>query len=376
MGRASWKSILGFSLAFLAGIEMATRIDQAIRFGASPFGSYTYDSVLFDHDEYGPRGRPHARYEKWSLNGLGLRGPEAPPPSSATRVVAMGASETFGLYESEGNEWPRVLERELAARGGRYVVLNGALPGMSPLMQLRHLRYRLLELEPDVLIWMVHYTAFAGLDSEGIRSALEMRSPVPPPPGWLAALRPRALQKAREVLLPRLPWSIPEKIERLRSELRLTRIRESMGSKFGSMDQVSEGEQKAFEGFVTSLVQSASQVGSRVVIVFPPRLVDDRTMLLHSTTYPYVTRHWLDEAFELFPTLAARQASSVVSIADLRNVIHEGESGLMLDMVHYSDAGAARIAAGLVDCVAANRCATNPAGKLQLRSDSGAIRAE
>ena len=152
-------------MGFALSLEVVTRVDQAIRYGAPLLGVYSYDSALLEYDEYGVRGRPGGVYEKWRLNSLGLRGPEvdALPSEGTLRVVALGASETFGLYESPDSEWPRLLERELVRSGTRSEVLNGAIAGASPGVQLRHLRHRLLPLEPDVVVWVVHYASYAGL---------------------------------------------------------------------------------------------------------------------------------------------------------------------------------------------------------------------
>ena len=108
--------------------EIAARTEDFVRYDAPFWESYTIEG-LFQPSEFGRTGKPHARYAKWSLNSLGYRGPE--PVPGRINVLTFGASETFGLYESPGNEYPRQLERELDRAEERFNVVNIAIPGMS-----------------------------------------------------------------------------------------------------------------------------------------------------------------------------------------------------------------------------------------------------
>jgi lysophospholipase L1-like esterase len=377
VGNRSIRSAVGFVLAFLFALELSTRVDQAIRFDAPLFGLYTYDSALFDHDEFGIHGRPHARYEKWTLNGLGLRGPEADatPTAGRTRIVTLGASETFGLFESDGKEWPRVLERELAARGDRVEVLNGALAGMTVGAQLRHFRHRLLPLHPDVVVWVVHHAAFAGLDPARIDALADARPEPAPPPGWKAYFVPRALQKVRETLLPRLPAPIVEAIETTRIRSNVARLRSQMGDRFGSIDTLSTGEIAAFDHFLSTLVRESRAAGARVVVVLPPHRLDEKSLRIQTANFPYVTKHWLVEAFETFAEHAAEAGrAGDCQVADLRELFGDDVASMMTDMVHYTDAGAERIGRAVAPCVVASDCRWPEGGVMaQDRSLDGGV---
>ncbi len=359
MVKWSLLSAVSFVLAFLFALELSTRIDQAIGFDVPLLGIYSYDHVLFEHDEYGVRGRPHARYEKWALNGLGLRGPEAEakPTPGRMRVVALGASETFGLFESEGHEWPRVLERELIASGRQAEVLNGALAGMTVGAQLRHFRHRLLPLSPDIVVWVVHHAAFADLDPQRI-DALAYASPPPPEPaGWKAYLLPRSIQKAREALLPRLPRGLTEGIETARIRSWTARLRAEMGARFGSIDQLRASEIGGFDHFLETLVREANAAGARVIVALPPRRLDEKSLRIQIANFPYVTENWLTESFAVFAEHAAAQAASGdLRVADLRDLFSDDASAMMNDMVHFTDAGAARFGRAIAPCVVAPDC--------------------
>src|SRR5438094_4303139 len=101
--------VLVFSFFFLLTLEVATRVEHTIKYGAPLLSRYTYDAVLYSVDEYGIKGRPNATFEKWQLNSFGFRGPELTLDKSPRklRIACIGASETFGLHEQAGNEWPR-----------------------------------------------------------------------------------------------------------------------------------------------------------------------------------------------------------------------------------------------------------------------------
>jgi hypothetical protein len=114
----------------LAVWEVCARVDDARTEGAPLLGVYD-QSVLTTTDEFGIAGRPNARFSKWRMNSAGFRGEDLQP--GREKILCIGASETFGLYEPEGMEFPRQLERELNRRAGaeRYQVVNAGLPGQS-----------------------------------------------------------------------------------------------------------------------------------------------------------------------------------------------------------------------------------------------------
>lgn len=120
-------------LVFLASAEIFLRVDDAVTWGAPLGGPYS-EAWLTTQDSLGPHGRPGYRYQKWGMNRAGFRGPElapTPPPRHTTRIAILGASETFGLYETEGAEYPARMQAILdSVAPDRFEVVNAALPGM------------------------------------------------------------------------------------------------------------------------------------------------------------------------------------------------------------------------------------------------------
>ncbi len=138
------------SLLAVAALELCARIDDRYTYGAPMTGYFDIDTI-YEFDELGRRGKPNAQYQKWKLNSLGFRGPDLSPDKLT--VAVLGASEAFGLYEREDNEFPRQLERVLRQRLDDAVqVANLSYAGMSVGQALIRLDETLDAVRPELLI--------------------------------------------------------------------------------------------------------------------------------------------------------------------------------------------------------------------------------
>jgi lysophospholipase L1-like esterase len=153
-------------LALIAGLclEIMARLDDWYAYGANPLIGYDPESMLLDRDEGGIRGKANGRYEKWVLNSLGFRGPEVavPKPAGTVRIVTLGASETFGLYESAGMEWPNQLRKDLAAAypGRNIEIVNTAIVGLTIPSLAGYYHRRIEALQPDLVVLYPHFVEF------------------------------------------------------------------------------------------------------------------------------------------------------------------------------------------------------------------------
>jgi lysophospholipase L1-like esterase len=138
--------------ACLLGAELAARLDDVLFHAVPFFANPRYDDLIM-RDWFGRRGRPHAQFRNWKLNSLGFRGPEIAVDRTpgCARVVVMGASETFGYYESPGHEFPSLLGKKLATRGCTEVV-NTAVIGMMLASMHPYWTYWVARLHPDVVV--------------------------------------------------------------------------------------------------------------------------------------------------------------------------------------------------------------------------------
>ena len=99
---------LAIAVTCVGSAELTARLEDRLRLGIDWFAVPDHDRDLVLHDELGIRGRPNGRFKKWSLNSFGFRHQEMSlePRPDCVRIIVLGASETFGLYESSGHGVP------------------------------------------------------------------------------------------------------------------------------------------------------------------------------------------------------------------------------------------------------------------------------
>lgn len=350
--------VLLFSFFFLLTLEVATRVEHRMKYGAPLLSRYSYDAVLYTVDEYGIRGRPNAIFEKWQLNSSGFRGPELNLQKSPgkLRIACIGASETFGLYEQAGNEWPRQLEYVLQKQGIDAEVLNAALAGMSLPQRLNHFRNRLLQFRPDVTILMLEYTSYAGLTPSIVKKRRQART-VPLPQthddvlDGLKSLRlPTAL---RYSVLPKLPRFLHGLVSDLGLYWKLRLLQQELGNDFRNFREVTLLELGTFQEDLEQFREVAAQNGVRLILVSPAFWMNVNNFLLFYTSWPYVNESWLRQAQTTFTQAANHIAlEHDLRFIDLASVLAGREPALMKDMVHYSDEGAAVVGRAIAHSVA------------------------
>ncbi len=145
---------VGLAVLFVVTLEVCARVDDRMTWAAPLWGHYS-PALLTTADDLGPHSRFGARFQKWSINSHGFRGPEITiaKPKGVVRILFIGASETFGLYESPGMEFPAQLQRKLdLARPGRYQVLNAACAGMTLPRFVHCYNVWLKKFDPDLVI--------------------------------------------------------------------------------------------------------------------------------------------------------------------------------------------------------------------------------
>ena len=106
-----------------------------------------------------PGLRGDFRGRQVAINEAGLRGPEVTPakPAGVFRIAGLGDSVMFGWGVGQGEEYLRVLEQRLNARGGptHFECLNFAVPGYNSYMEAAVLDLQGLAYDPDLVI--VHF---------------------------------------------------------------------------------------------------------------------------------------------------------------------------------------------------------------------------
>lgn len=166
-------TLLAIVLSLLV-VELGVRVLVAIRTGprALVYGlapDRDRRDTLDRHDDT-PAGysryRPHQRLtdhdpvtgERFTtvVNASGFRGADfGPKPPGATRVVALGASSTFGYHNRDDETWPHHLEGALAAACPQrtWQVCNLGIPHLMSDEILALFRADGLPLQPDVVVF-------------------------------------------------------------------------------------------------------------------------------------------------------------------------------------------------------------------------------
>jgi hypothetical protein len=195
---SSWKwgralvVFLVISSISVVSVECLARLFDWIDTGVPLMANPDYNSALTMDVNGLTQGRPNGRYKKWQLNSSGFRGPEVSRARrpACFRVMVLGASEMFGLYESDDNDFSPVLRRDLAPRGC-VEVINAAIAGASLDAIRGYWEQWLGQFQPDVVL--IYSSPLLSLDYElydpNVRKNKPIRTPIaavtaePPPPG-------------------------------------------------------------------------------------------------------------------------------------------------------------------------------------------------
>ncbi len=141
-------------IVMMAAAEACSRLDDWIFLDVPFCANPDREHDLTVHDEHGLHGRPNGHFRKWHLNAFGFRGPqieERPAPGS-TRILILGASETFGLYESANKEYPAQLAEDLRREGPRVEVINAAMAGISVKSMLPYWEKWAARVHPQIVL--------------------------------------------------------------------------------------------------------------------------------------------------------------------------------------------------------------------------------
>lgn len=290
MNKINVKSIArGCLLAFvvLGTFELCARLQDDVTRGI-PFWKLQYVSPpIYVYGGDGPHGIPYAHDGKYVMNSRGFRGPEL--QGGRIEIVCLGASETFGVAETNGYEYPRQLERSLnASAPPHYQVVNAAIPGerledivatLPATLRAVRPRYAVLYPTTATVAWtraewdQLHPTPASKNPPPEVwsrvrihsRLATIVRDALPPAiVGWLHKSNIAAAEATRDVPPPtsHLP---PQNLEEFRSRLeRAVAILEAAdvkpilvthATRFGPNEEYRDSQIETFEQFYPVLTE-------------------------------------------------------------------------------------------------------------------------
>jgi hypothetical protein len=348
---------------FLTTAELFARVDDWVTWGAPLLSPYNHDRLLM-HDSLGIRGRPGYRYEKWRMNNEGFRGADMSLTTAPgrVRVVVIGASETFGLYESEGREYPARLQTLLdSIAPGRFDVINVGLPGMSlsamvpyyrNLVARLNPRYVLIYPSPSFYLEVTPLPAVYTPPRVDPRVAGAATRRWPPPRDFFES---RLGAKGRDVLKELIPPSLVTAYR----EWRLRRLR--AGQEPGWVWQsVPEDRMAILREHLERLIPSIRATGAEVVLLtHTNRFIGapgaaagpDRRHLVNliAAYYPRATEHVMVAVDSAANTIIRQVAQAEgAPVVEVEGRIPPGGADFA-DYAHFTDAGADAMARILAD---------------------------
>lgn len=261
----------------------------------------------------------------------------------ALLIIATGASETFGLYETPGKEWPRQLEDSLASQCPvtPVLVLNAALAGMTLPTVTQDIDLRLSKLNPDIVLYYPSPVQY--LDSRVPQAAAPFLG--------IPVQESRFDQELR--VLPRLRDALkrllPERALDLGRSLILANARKHDSHQFSVAD--TEDRLAMYERDLRQLIGTARAVGSEPVIVLSQNRFftrdmsgsDLRWLLAWERFYPAASGELLltfEDQASARTQLVGQDSGVLVVDPNLRSSGHLPEE-LFADFVHFTDLGSA-----------------------------------
>jgi lysophospholipase L1-like esterase len=331
------------ALVALLVLELCTRFDDLLSFGAPIWQAYSANN-LFEYDSLGKRGRPYSSYKKWRLNSLGFRAPEV--QENRFRILCIGESETFGLYEQPGNEYPAQLERDLNrwAAGQVFQVVNAAIPGQTLVSAAQRVPEMVARTKPQIAVIYPspsYYIWLKGLSSGGelgvvprkqrfqLRIADNLWNLIKD----VAAMLPRRLRIASYEI------SIKRQVSALHTPV---------------MDQVPDENVVRYKQDLLTLIDALRANGVEPVLVThatyfgtncaaPDRL----TLAEWRKLYPMLKENgFLNMEERMNAAMRNLAAAEHIPLVDIADEIPAGPE-YFADMVHFTDEGATMMAAKL-----------------------------
>jgi hypothetical protein len=262
--RAAWAAA-ALLIIGLCG-ELAARLDDALFHSVPLLANPRYDDLIMQ-DWFGRRGRPHAQFGKWKLNSLGFRGPELRHKEpGCIRVVVLGASESFGFFESPEHEYPSVLQEKLAGHGCVEVV-NAAVIGMQLGSMRRYWTNWVARIQPDVVVVYpspLFYLASSAPPPTGTRGAATPSASdagEAPATNGTARFESRFIKRLRAVVTGALPRWIPMYLNQRRVAAEL------VAQTLPLISEPPPADLEKFRQALTQLLDTIKSSGTRVVLL-------------------------------------------------------------------------------------------------------------
>ena len=349
-------TVIGF--VFSLTIEVCSRLEDSIKYGAPFWGKYSAECLKFSENGI-PYNLPNARFEKWKHNGLGFRGPEISIEKQIgeSRVVCLGASESYGLYESPDMEWPAQLRKILPSE--KFQVINASVVGLGMRNFEPYLHKRVLPLHPDIVVLCINPFFYAAAFEKSVQpkktTVIKIaKSTVLDQHPCRDAFQFRSLPRAKQALKQALSSCFPDSLRRYQLATMKRQISSLEREKLRGLEPrniASESSLISFKQDLTILVRSLKSQGIEVVLCSYPALIDHTNLKIYPEIFLDNRRFFIQFSLKGMIDILERFNLVVHNVAIEERTIFVDAHAIMPkntkyfgDNVHYTDVGARRIA--------------------------------
>ena len=357
--KIGWTVLLG--LVGALSLELTVRIDDWAQFAVPLTAAEVSLDELSVRDSLGAHARAGTQFRQFRINALGFRGPDVSAESMADAkiVVTSGASETFGLYERAGGEWPQQLQKRLVEQcKSPVVVLNAAFAGMSLPTVRQDIAKRILPLRPHAIVYYPTPMQYVGEQLPG--AATPSFDPIAPPSPW----RSRATPRFRDAIKRSVPTPILD-VLRVLDTRRYRAKAQVEASSTAPLDRLD-----AFEQDLRGLVGDLKKAGVLPLIAVHQNRFREiaspesqRFLRAWERFYPRLTGAAIVEFDRLAGERTKRVgADSGVLVVDAGSALRDANVPVFADFSHFNDAGAAIVGSGMAMAMAPGLCGTAAIG--------------
>lgn len=358
-------------IAFILTVELCARIDDALKYDAPLWKEYNSECLKSSDNEGISHNIPNAGFQKWQNNRDGFRGPEITPTKVAgtIRVVCLGASESYGLYESAGKEWPAQLRTLLPVN--KYEVINVSVVGLGMGSYETYLNKYVLKFNPDIVIILVNPLFYASSYEKKQAPSVstnknEVKTSTKKSPSLTSKFLAncRCLPKIKQVLKQALQSNFPQVLKRyqvqtLQKEIRTAELKHLGGNK--PKDTVSTASVESFSSDLSRFVSFLESRNIQILLSTYPALIGRDNLASYPDIFLDNRRFFI--GFSLLGMVdilekynAAIKAVAVehgALLADSQAVIPKSDR-YFGDNVHYTDSGARVVAETIAERILGN----------------------
>ena len=365
----NWTRAIKYIVAFVifcAAVEMSARIDDWIRYDAPFWGPYKAQR-LRTWDSDGIRTNvPGSRFEKWQNDSLGFRGPEiaVAKKNGIRRIVCLGASESYGLYESQGMEWPAQMGAMLDS--SRFEVINAATVGLPMTQYIQYFDKYVAKLDPDFAILYIEPASYVAARQRAInnpekKTSSEVRSLQAGVGSVSIRDRLRTLPKLMIAIKQFFPTSIIAEYDRKDAIKNVEAAERQYLNGHEALDDVPADCLNDYRNDIEAIVEHLREHGVSVILCTYPSLLDENKIDEYFTTYMEGRRFVVELSLQGFARsvhelnsqnrLAADELG--VPLVDMESVVPKNKD-YFADNVHYTNKGAELVARTMADYISLN----------------------